>query len=283
MKQVSKRSTFAVFFYINKSKVKKNGLCPVMGRITIDSGISQFSAKTEVNHTIWDAKAGRAIGKSKDTLSLNRKLDRLETQIKGHYNRMVLEDAFVTAESVKNALNGVGAKATHLLQLYQEHNEEFKLRVGVNRVYESYYQYLLAYKHLSAFILQRYQMDDIALCQLNQRFIDDFDFFLRVDKQMTAYTILNHIIPLRKMICRAINQDILKRDPFINYIPEQPIKRRRHLTAEEFQKLLSTPIESKYLNRTRDMFLFASFTGLSYADMKNLSEKHLIREADGNL
>lgn len=283
MKQVSKRSTFAVLFYINKSKVKKNGLCPVMGRITIDSGISQFSAKTEVNPTIWDAKSGRAIGKSKDTLAFNRKLDRLETQIKGHYNRMVLEDAFVTAESVKNALNGVGAKATHLLQLYKEHNEEFKLRVGVNRVYESYYQYLLAYKHLSAFIFQRYQMDDIALCQLNQRFIDDFDFFLRVDKQMSANTVLNHIIPLRKMIRRAINQDILKRDPFINYIPEKPIKRRRHLTAEEFQKLLDTPIESKYLNRTRDMFLFACFCGLSYADMKNLSEKHLIKETDGNL
>lgn len=142
MKQISKRSTFAVLFYINKSKVKKNGLCPIMGRITIDSEITQFSAKIEVNPTLWDAKSGRATGKAKDVTTINRKLGKLETQIREHYNRMVLEDAFVTAESVKNALNGVGAKATNLLQLFREHNEEFKLRVGVNRVYDTYYLYL---------------------------------------------------------------------------------------------------------------------------------------------
>ncbi|KAA6319527.1 hypothetical protein EZS27_030592 [termite gut metagenome] len=49
MKQLSKRSTFAVLFYINKSKQKKSGLCPIMGRITIDTGVAQFSAKADVN------------------------------------------------------------------------------------------------------------------------------------------------------------------------------------------------------------------------------------------
>jgi len=254
-----------------------------MGRITIDTGIAQFSTKAEVSPNTWDAKNGRATGKTKEILSLNRKLNKLKEQIKSHYNRMVLDDAFVTAESVKNALNGVGAKATNLLQLFREHNEEFKLRVGINRVYDTYYQYLLTYKHLSNFIRQRYNLEDIALYQLTQRFIDDFDFYLRIDKRMTANSILNQIIPLRKMIRRAISQDTLKRDPFVNYVPEKPIKKRRHLTAEEFQRLLSTPIENKTLNRTRDMFVFSSFTGLSYADMKQLSEKHLLREKDGVL
>ena len=30
------RSTFKTLFYINRSKQKKNGKCPIMGRITID-------------------------------------------------------------------------------------------------------------------------------------------------------------------------------------------------------------------------------------------------------
>ncbi|KAA6308114.1 hypothetical protein EZS27_040208, partial [termite gut metagenome] len=131
MKQLSKRSTFAVLFYINKSKQKKNGLCPIMGRITIDTGVAQFSTKADVNPSIWDAKSGRAMGKSKETNHLNRILDKLETEIRSHYSRMVLEDVYVTAESVKNALNGIGKKATNLLELFREHNEEFKLRVGV--------------------------------------------------------------------------------------------------------------------------------------------------------
>lgn len=55
-----------------------------MGRITIDSEIIQFSAKIEVNPSLWDAKSGRATGKSKETTSINRKLDKLDAQIREH-------------------------------------------------------------------------------------------------------------------------------------------------------------------------------------------------------
>ena len=42
-------STFAVVFYINRQKVKKNGLCPLMGRISINKEVAQFSAKMDVD------------------------------------------------------------------------------------------------------------------------------------------------------------------------------------------------------------------------------------------
>jgi site-specific recombinase XerD len=281
MKTINKRSTFAVLFYINKAKVKKNGLCPVMGRITIDAQVAQFSAKADANPDNWDAKNGRATGKTKEVLNLNRQLGKLEMEINHHYTRLVHEEGYVTAEGIKNALNGVGRKATNLLELFQEHNDEFKLRVGVDRVRETYEQYCLSRRHLARFIQLRYHVGDIPLHQLNYNFINAYDFYLRVDRKMSANMVLGHIIPLRKMIRRAINQDTLKRDPFVNYVPEKPLKQRRHLTMDEFQKLLNTPITEPNLIRTRDMFLFAAFTGMAYADVRNLLEKHLITDEDG--
>ena len=41
------RSTFHILFYVNKSK-EKNGVVPVMGRVTINSTQSQFSCKKTV-------------------------------------------------------------------------------------------------------------------------------------------------------------------------------------------------------------------------------------------
>ena len=38
------RSTFSVLFYANKSKLK-NGIVPIMGRVTINGTQSQFSCK----------------------------------------------------------------------------------------------------------------------------------------------------------------------------------------------------------------------------------------------
>ena len=49
------RSTFSVLFYANKSKVK-NGIVPVMGRITINGTQSQFSCKRSIPLLLWDAK-----------------------------------------------------------------------------------------------------------------------------------------------------------------------------------------------------------------------------------
>ena len=49
------RSTFKLLFYINRQKIKKNGKCPVMGRITLDGKVSQYSTGEDVQPKFWDA------------------------------------------------------------------------------------------------------------------------------------------------------------------------------------------------------------------------------------
>lgn len=278
-----RRSTFAVLFYLNRSKAKKNGFCPVMGRITIDTGVAQFSAKIDADPDCWDAKAGCATGRSRQSLEVNKVIDRLADKVKGYYEEIVDEQGYVTAELVKNALNGIGRKATGLLELFQEHNEEFKLRVGVNRVYATYEHYQYSYRYLSEFIKQKYETDDVPLRSLKRTFIDAYDFFLRVDKLMTQHTISGHLINLKKVVRRAVSQGTLKFDPFYTFIPEQPERKCRHLKAEEIEKIMQVHISSPQVCHTRDIFVFSCFTGLSYVDLCNLSEKHLHTAEDGSL
>ena len=47
------RSTFNILFYVNKSK-EKNGVEPVMGRVTINGTQSQFSCKKSIPLDMWD-------------------------------------------------------------------------------------------------------------------------------------------------------------------------------------------------------------------------------------
>lgn len=278
----AKRSTFAVLFYLNTSKRKKDGTCPVVGRITVDANSVQFSTKINLSSLYWDARKGRAKKERKEFTEINRTLDHLEKQVRNHYSRIVETEGYVTAERVKNALHGIGEKASNLLQLFREHNAEFEKHIGVTRVYDTYYYYLLTYKHLSNFIRMKYDSEDVPLISLTHKFINDFDFYLRVEKRMQASTVLSRMIALKKIITRAINQGTLRRNPFMNYVAEQPLKKYRHLTEEEFQKLLTTPVASKRYCRTRDWFVFSAFTGLSYADMCALSVENLITEQDGS-
>jgi site-specific recombinase XerD len=55
------------------------------------------------------------------------------------------------------------------------------------------------------------------------------------------------------------------------------------MTQEGLEKFMNIPVKSKHLCHTRDMFIFSTFTGLSYADMCNLSEEHMHKGRNDSL
>ena len=84
MKKV-KRSTFKVLFYLKKNAPKKNGKVAIMGRITIDNQVAQFSTKLEILPQKWDLKYGRVTGKTEEATQLNRKLEEIRSHMVTHY------------------------------------------------------------------------------------------------------------------------------------------------------------------------------------------------------
>ena len=49
------RSTFKILFYANKGK-EKDGIVPIMGRITINGTQCQFSCMHSIPLAMWDVK-----------------------------------------------------------------------------------------------------------------------------------------------------------------------------------------------------------------------------------
>lgn len=127
------RSTFKILFYLKKNSPKPDGTIPVMGRITIDGTISQFSCKMSVPPALWDTKAGRLTGKSTGAMKSNLALDKIRVGISKHYQEIMQADGFVTADKVKNAYLGLGIKQDMFLALFDKHNTEFARKVGFNR------------------------------------------------------------------------------------------------------------------------------------------------------
>ena len=68
------RSTFSILFYLNTSKKKKSGKCPLVGRITVDGKSTAFSTGLELLPEQWDSKQGLATGKSKEETDINKQI-----------------------------------------------------------------------------------------------------------------------------------------------------------------------------------------------------------------
>ena len=141
------RSTFRVLFYANGSK-EKNGIVPVMGRVTINGTVAQFSCKRSISKELWDAKGNRAKGKSVEARETNLALDNIKAQIIKHYQRISDREAYVTAEMVRNAYQGIGCEYGTLLNSFDRDNEVFNKRVGKDRVMATYQSRVRARNHV---------------------------------------------------------------------------------------------------------------------------------------
>lgn len=280
-KNIKRRSTFAVLFYINRTKVRKDGMCQLLCKISIDAEAAQIGTKVAVDPAIWNPTTGRADGRSRSANEVNRAIDALTEEIRAHYKRINLSLGFVTAELVKNALKGIGQKPLTLLALFREHNEEFEKRIGIDRTKETYKCYIRSYNHLREFVQEKCGQEDITLRSLDQAFYDAFDLFLRMDCKMSQKTVHEHLYRLKKMTARAVNQGTLRRDPYCNLHPELPKRKSRHLKLDDLKRLLAEQVAEPELQRVRDWFIFSTFTGLAYADLKRLSVKHLSQDDEG--
>ena len=277
-----RRSTFAILFYINRTKIRKDGTCQLLCKVSIDAEWEQIGTKASVNPDIWNPETGRADGRSENAVTVNRAIDELTREITNHYNHIKKSLGFVTAELVKNAVKGIGQKPVTLLALFREHNEEFKKRIGVDRIKETYDSYQRSYKHLAAFVQEKKGVEDITLRSLDKVFYDDFEIFLQTDCKMKPKTVHEHMYRLKKMTMRAVSQGTLRRDPYCRLHPELPKRKSRHLKLEDLKTLMSTQIDKPNLQRVRDWFIFSTFTGLAYADLKRLSVNDITQAKDGS-
>lgn len=277
-----RRSTFAILFYINRTKVRKDGMCQLLCKVSIDAEWEQIGTKVSVNPAIWNPEKGRADGRSENAVTVNRAIDELTKEITGHYNHIKKSLGFVTAELVKNAVKGIGQKPVTLLALFREHNEEFKKRIGVDRIKETYDCYQRSYKHLAAFVQEKRGVEDVTLRSLDKVFYDDFEIFLQSDCRLSPKTVHEHLYRLKKMTMRAVSQGTLRRDPYCRLHPELPKRKSRHMKLEDLKTLMSTPVDKPQLQRVRDWFIFSTFTGLAYADLKRLSVNDITQAEDGS-
>lgn len=287
------RSTFKLLFYINRQKTKKNGKCPIMGRVTVDGKMTQYATGLEIEPDLWNPETGRALsgGKRLESLSqeerdvakrLNLHLDGLEEKAKKAYNEKVEEIGYISAELIKNVLTGKAQAKETLLALFDEHNEEYAKRVGMDRVRHSYIRYLTGRKHVANFLRYKYGMEDIPLRQLDMQLIEDFKFYLSTVLRLKIITLNDYLISLHKIARRAVKQRIIKRDPFAGYKLESVPINHRYLTSGQFTKLMGVELPTYRLCHTRDLFVFSTFTGLGRADLANLTSGNIITEPDGS-
>lgn len=145
------RSTFRVLFYVKKGSARPNGDLPLMCRLTVDGEVKQFSCKMDVPPRLWDVKNGRATGKSVEAMQINLAVDKIRVEVNRRYQELMQSDGYVTAAKLRDAYLGIGVKQETLLKLFEQHNVEYRKKVGFNREVATWKKYCCVCKRVRGY------------------------------------------------------------------------------------------------------------------------------------
>ena len=270
-----RRATFSVLFYANKSKVK-DGIVPVMGRITINGTQSQFSCKRSIPLSLWDAKGNCAKGRTREALYLNRDLDNIKAQIIKHYQHLSDREAFVTAEMVRNSYQGFGSEYETLLRAFDKDCESLKRRVGKDRALGTYKLQMRSRNYVADFLQMYYRRSDISMQELTPDFIKEFAVYLANDRHLAKSTIWLSCMHLKGVVGRAHDNGKIQRNVFAQFHISPKCKERTFLTEDELRTVMTHEFEDANLAFIRDLFVFMNFTALSFVDLKELTTDNIV-------
>ncbi|KGO02230.1 integrase [Porphyromonas gulae] len=264
------RSTFKILFYINKNKVKIDGTTGILCRITIDgTNVVMSTGESIVPHD-WSVKRGETTDKK-----TNQRLQAFREEIEQGYSILLYKYGAVSAELLKNYLQGIGRNPTTLLtlsakELKAQRESKSEGTYGSNRS---------SSKQLNTFVQSRGE-EDMPLAAITMGFFDDYRFYLKKEGYAPA-TINKHLCWLSRLMYRAVSQGTICFNPFEGVKYETVERKPRFLSKGDVAKLLAFPLQDEGAELSRRMFLFSVFTGLAFADLQSLRVSQIETNSDG--
>jgi len=122
----------------------------------------------------------------------------------------------------------------------------------------------------------------IAFGDLKFKLVDELHQFMMGKGHCSSTSNKRHKI-IRSYLNKAIKLELLIRNPYDNFDIPTPVVNKMALLGSEIKSLESLKFVDAHgrPERVRDMFLFATYTGLRWGDVSQLTRRNLIKTDDG--
>ena len=277
---------FKVLLYLKKSGLDKSGKAPIMGRITVNRTMAQFGCKFSCTPELWNPRESRLNGKSREAVETNAKIEKLLLAINTAFDNLVERKIDFDAADVKDLFQGSMETQMTLMKMTDVVCDDIKARIGIDRAKGTYPGYHYMRLALREFIETKYKVKDLAFGQLTEQFIHDYQAFAMEEKGYAIDTVRHHLAVLKKICRLAYKKGYSEKCHFQHFaLPQQSERTPRALSRESFEKIrdVEIPAYRKSHILARDLFLFACYTGVSYADVVSITNENLYTDEDGAL
>ena len=239
-------------------------------RVYYDGKAKYMSTRIRVFPKEW--QRGRVVGRV-DAVILNKQLDRLLIDV-----RQIVYDMYdaghIDIDAIPSRLMAKRKPNVTFLDFCEERTKirKYGKAVDSQERYERFLRFLKEYGKIRTF----YDLTEAKVMEL--------DRYLKGQNNMKAKSRWNNYHRfLNSFILDAQKEGLLQLNPYDRVKIEKGSDFDgidKYLTPEEFQKLRTATMPESRLERVRDLFVFHSYTCLSYHDLRAFDPKK-IKEIDG--
>lgn len=272
-------STYRILF-LTRKRVNSNGLASISVRISISGDKAEFSSLQFVKPEMW-SPTGRAIGRTKEAVTINDALDKIKIALDKHYKAILEKDGYVTADKLRDTYLGKEIRENTVLSLYDIKIEQKRSLVGKTIRCTTLSKYLATRKRVADFMLYKYKKEDLQIREVDFQFITDYEVYLKSVCDCGHNSTVKHLRYLKQIITNALKNRYIAHDPFYDLSLSYKPVHKQFLIEPEIKKLLSKKFTSQRLEEVRDIFAFQCFTGIAYIDVANLTTDNIFEDGFG--
>ncbi len=269
-----------VNFSLKKSKARTDGKCPVYIRCTFNSQRFELSTGVFVIPELWNDEKQQIAGRTEEAKILNTRLNKITSRVQDVYNQLQSKSESFSALDVKNKLLGVSDEKG-VLDVLDGIIKDIEARVGNDYSEGTLRHYRTTRDRLADFFKTKFSRNDVPLSKIDYNFLNSFDLYLKTGLWLKPNTALTYHKHLKKALNTAIAMNQISFNPYNSFKVTRNETHRDFLTNLELERIKNKEVSTNRLEIVRDVFVFACYTGLGYAELSKLNKFHIQQGDDG--
>ena len=271
-----------ILFLIAKNRMNTSGKCAIKCRITYNKQRHEFSTGLFINPNNWSSAKQQAVPLNTENTQINTQLSLSKSQINQAFLFLQVQENNFDVEDIFKKYKGENTqKQIGVVEFYSEYMNRLKKMIGKDFKESTWGKFNEILPALKDYIYFQYKKRDIKLVDLDYNFIENFDYYMKVEKKNSQITINKKIQRLKKVIKLARKQKLIDFNPFEEHKVKQAKTQILFLTKDELEKLKNWKPKSETIEKVLDCYIFCCYTGLGYREMFSLKKSDLKTDDEG--
>lgn len=277
-----KKRTFNVLFLIRRNK-QSDAEASLFCRITIQGQRYEIPLNCKIKQRSWNAVAQKSVGKTETDRNANTAIDDTKLLIEETVRKLHDKGYALTIQNFKLTYQAQENEYDTIARLFDYHKiiEKKNLREG------TYRGYIVTRKHLLDYVRIKYHLSDYKITAIDKPFVQEFFAYLQGYRRegnirCAVNGALKHIQRFKRIMNLALQNEWITRNP-VSLISVKKTKVEKEFLTEKEIACIENATLKPHIAITRDIFIFAIYTGVSYVDVSQLTMENISQGIDKGL